>query len=85
MILDGLDGNIPSPHVVALFAIRPHLAPVDIGVARGAGSADVAEHQFGVALGAAYILVHAAQWVTGGVVIKLGDGPKARLRFDRRL
>src|SRR5262249_8379753 len=43
VLLDVLDGNLPAFHRVAGFAIRPHLATMDIGVAGSAGVADAGE------------------------------------------
>ena len=45
---------------------------MDVGMAIGAFASNITENHFGVALGAGYVLMQAAQRVTGLVVIKLG-------------
>lgn len=57
---------------MALLAICPELALMNIGVTVGALDAYVAEHRLGVALRAGNVLVHAAEGIAGLVVIKLG-------------
>lgn len=74
VLVDLLDRNVPPLYGVALFAVRPHLALVDVGVAVRAARSHIREHRLGVALGAAHTLVHAAQGILGGVVIELRDG-----------
>ena len=72
--VDLLELNIPPLHVVALLAVGPHLAFVDVRMAVRAQLSDVSKHRLDVALGAAHTLVHAAQGILRGVVIKLGHG-----------
>ncbi len=71
VVLDRLDGNIPSIHRVALLATRAHLGTVDIGVTLGALRAHIRKYRLDVALGAHHPLVHAPQGEVGLVVIKL--------------
>ena len=74
MLLNLLDRHFPSPDRVALLAIGAQLAPVNIGMAVLAALSDVAEYRLYVTLGALHLLVHAAQRITGLVVIELGNG-----------
>lgn len=67
--------DIPAADRVATFAIGAELAAVNIRVAIGATLADVLEDEAGMALGAAHLLVHAAQWIARLVVIELRNGP----------
>lgn len=55
---------------MALLAIRPHLALVDVGVAVGALRPNICKDHLGVALRAGHTLMQAAQWVLSGVVIE---------------
>ena len=59
---------------MAAFTIRPELPLVNISMAIGAFGADILENHAGMALGAAHLLVHAAQWIAGAVVVELGVG-----------
>ena len=70
VLVNGLDGDIPSIHGVALFTACSHLAAVNIGVAVGTMMSDIGEHQANVALSALDILVQTAQWIAGFVVIE---------------
>ena len=72
VLVDRLERNHPSVHAVALFALRPHLAAMEVGVAVGALVAHIGEHGFGVAFHAGHVLVQAAQRITGLAVIELG-------------
>lgn len=74
VIPDHIEGYIPALDGVTLLAVGPHLATMNIGVAVGAMGADIAEHEADVTLDAGDFLVHAAQWITGLIVIKLGQG-----------
>jgi len=73
VILNGLNGHFPAGHGVALLAIRPHLAPMNIRVAVRASCADVGEHGLGMALRASHTLVHSAERVTSRLMIELGN------------
>ena len=74
VLIDLLHRDVPSSDVVALLAIRAHLALVNVGVAVGALLADIGKDRLGVALNAAHAFVHAAQRVLGGVVIEFRNG-----------
>ena len=75
MFADGLDGDSPSHHGVALLALRTHLPAVDVGVTVGALLPDIGEHRLAVALRASDVLVHPAQRVARGAVVELGIVP----------
>ena len=74
VLIDLLNRNVPSLHGVALFAVGPHLALVNIGVAVGALRSDIREDRLDVTLRTSHAFVHAAQRILGGVVIEFGDG-----------
>lgn len=69
-----LDRNLPSANRVALFAVCPELAAVDVGVAILATLADVREYRLHMALHAGHRAVHAAQRIASLAVIKLRGG-----------
>ena len=73
VILDLLHRHIPSAHRVALFAVGSQLPPVNIGMAILAARAHVAEHHLFVTLSAGYRLVHAAERITGLIMIEFRD------------
>jgi len=52
-----LEEDAPALHRVALFAIRPHLAAMDIGMTIRAVRACVGKHHLGMTPGASHILV----------------------------
>lgn len=60
VIADRFDRYVPALYAVTAFAIRPELAPMNIGVAIGTVRAHLAEDQAGMTLRAADLLVHAA-------------------------
>lgn len=71
----GLGSELPTPHGVAILTLTAHLAPVEIGVAVGAGLADIRKNLVDVATGAVHIVVHAAQRISRvPVVIELDVG-----------
>jgi hypothetical protein len=79
MLLEGLPDGFPASYRVAVFAARPKLLPVHIGMAVGTVQCDVAEDQLAVAAAASHPLVHAPQReFRFGVVVEL------RRRADRR-
>src|SRR5581483_9005694 len=84
MVLYILNGDVPALHRMALFAARSHLAAVDVSMTVSALVSYVAEHRLGVALRTGNTLVHAAQRVTGLIVIELGNGAN-RFPTDRRM
>ena len=75
VILNGLQRDLPTFHRVATGAIGAELAAMDIGVAIGALGTDVLEDQIRVALNASHFLVHAAEGISGQIVVELGIGP----------
>src|SRR2546421_5219386 len=74
VILDLLNGIIPTKNGVALRAVRAHFALVNIGVAILTILAHIREYRFYVALRALHFLMHAAQWVVRLVVIEFRNG-----------
>jgi len=83
VLADGLCRDLPAAHRMAAFAVRAHLAAVQVGVTVGAVVAHIGEHGLDVALRAGDFLVQAAERVAGGVVIEFrdsADGAPARVR-----
>jgi len=76
VLVDLLNRNIPALYGVALLAVSAHLPLVNVRVAVRALGAHVREDQLGVALRTAQALMHAAQGILRGVVIKFGNGPE---------
>ena len=74
VLLNLLDRDLPSPYGVALLAIGPQLALVNIGVAILAALPDVGEDHFDVALGAGNRGVHTTQWIARLVMVEFGNG-----------
>ena len=68
--LNLLHGDHPPFNGVTGFAIGSQLTFMNVGVAVGTLGAYVGEDGLGVASGAAYALVHAAQWIAGAIVVK---------------
>jgi hypothetical protein len=60
VLINLLNRNMPAPDRVALLAIRPHLALVDVGVAVGALRTHIRKNGLDVALRTRHTLVHAA-------------------------
>jgi hypothetical protein len=77
VILHLLYGHIPALHRVTLRAIRPHLAPMHVGVAVLTIFGYIGENRFHMALRALHFLVHATQRIVSLVVVEL------RNRTDR--
>ena len=75
VILDGLYGNAPSLHGVALLAIRAQLPAMDIRVAVRALCTDVAEDKLDVTIDAVDFFVHSPERKAGGVVAELRGAP----------
>lgn len=73
VVLDRIQGDIPTLYRVAAFTIGAELPAMNVGVAIGAVGTYVFEDEAGVALGAANLLVHAAEGVPGGVMVELGN------------
>ena len=81
MLFDLLQRNHPSFHRMALLAVGSELAFVNVGMAIRALGSHVRKHRLGMALGARYALVHAAEGKLGQVVIELRN---AADRFPAR-
>jgi len=64
--------SLPSFDGVTAFAVGAELAAMDVGVAVCAAGADIFECEAHVAFGARQLGVHAAQRVTGLIMIELG-------------
>jgi hypothetical protein len=75
VLIDVVNGDLPSRVAMAHIALRPVLAPVDIGVAILALLAYVGEYQVGMTVRAASFAVHAAQREPCLLVIKLRNRP----------
>src|ERR1035438_6948168 len=60
---------------MAAFTVCAKLAAMNVRMAIGAMRAYILENQACVAFGAGHFLVHAAQWITRAVMIKLGIRP----------
>jgi len=68
--LNLLHGDHPPFNGVTGFAIGSQLTFMNVGVAIGTLGAYVGEDGLGVASGAAYALVHAAQGIAGAIMVK---------------
>ncbi len=75
VLLHLLDRDLPSANRMALFAIRSKLALVNVRVAILTTLADIREHRFNVALHAGHRRVHAAERITGLIVVEFRDRP----------
>ena len=73
VILNLLNGIVPTKNRVTLRAIRAHLALVNIGMAILTILPHIREYRFYVALRALHFLVHAAQRIVRFGVIEFGD------------
>jgi hypothetical protein len=74
VVSNRLQRSLPALHRVAVSAIGAELAAMDIGMAVAALRTHVLEHHAGVALTATYVLVHAAQRISGQIVVECGIG-----------
>jgi hypothetical protein len=74
--LDLLYRNHPSFNGVTRLAIGAQLTFMNVGMAIGTLGAYVGEDGLGVASGAAYALVHAAQGIAGAIVVKFRNRAK---------
>lgn len=82
VFLNRAQADLPSAHGVALRAIGSEFSAMNVRVTIGAILPDLGEHGFYMALRAGDLLMHAAQWIAGFIVIELGDctdGPPARV------
>lgn len=75
VVANRIQRNVPALNGVAAFTIGAKLPAMNIGVAIGAFGADILEDHAGMALGAADLLVHAAQRIARAVMIELRIGP----------
>jgi len=75
VIANSLQRDLPSFDGVAIGTVSAELALVDVGMAIGALGADVFEDHAGVTLGAWHFLMHAAQRVSGQIMIEIRIGP----------
>jgi len=75
VLLDLLDGDLPSLDRVALLAGCPELTLVNVRVTVRASLAHIAEHGFGVALRTSHTLVHPAQREASLIVVEFRDRP----------
>jgi hypothetical protein len=82
VLLNLLQGNLPSPYRVALLAVRSKLALMYVRMAVSALLSDVGKHRFGVALGASHSLMHAAKGISGLIVIKFRKAPNRLPRTE---
>ena len=73
VILNLLNGIVPTKNAVAPCAVRAHFPLVNIGVAILTSLAHICEDWLYVALRALNFIVHAAQWITRFVVIEFRD------------
>lgn len=74
VLLNLLNGNLPSPHRVALFTVRTQLTFVDVGMAILAALSDIGENGPDVTFRARNRGVHATEWILRLVVIEFRDG-----------
>ena len=74
VLLDLLYGNLPSQDGMALLAIRPQLTSVNVRVAVLATLPHVGEYRLDVALRAGDCAMHAAQRISGLIVIEFRNG-----------
>ena len=78
MIANIFKRYLPTPDRVAAFAVGAELAAMNVSMTIGTVRADVFENQTGVALRAGHFLMHAAQGITGLVVIEFWIGADGR-------
>jgi hypothetical protein len=83
VILDLLDGNVPPEHRVTPRAICPHLPLVNIRVTVLTLLPNVGKHGLDVALRAFHFFVHAAQRISGLIVVELRDSADGAPRGSR--
>lgn len=71
VLLNLVHRYLPAAYGMALFASRPELAAMQIGMTIRAALPHVCKHQAGVALHAGNVYVHSAKGIGGLVVIKV--------------
>jgi len=74
VLLNRLNGNLPSPNRMTLLAIGPQLALVDVGVAILAALADARKNHLHVTLRARNGYVHSTKRIARLVMVELGNG-----------
>lgn len=74
MLPDRLKNDAPALHRVTGFAVRAHLAAMDISMAIRTMNSGVRENHLGVTLGAGHILVQPAQRILRFIVIEFRNG-----------
>lgn len=74
VLLNRLRGDLPAENSVALRAVGPKLAAMNVGVAIRAILADVGENRFRMAARAGHLLVHASQRIPRGVMVEFRNG-----------
>ena len=74
VLLNLLNGNLPSPDRVALLTVRSELPLMNIGMAVLASLTDIAEYRLDVTLRARHRFVHAQEWVSRLIVIEFRNG-----------
>ena len=74
MLLDGLHGNLPAKHRMALRAVLAKLRAVNVSMALRAVLPNVGEDGFGVASRAGNFFVHAAKRIASAVVVEFRKG-----------
>jgi hypothetical protein len=72
MLVDGVNGHLPSVHAVTEVALRSVFSPMNVGMTILAVAPHVGENGVDVALLAGHLAVHAAQGIAGFAMIKLG-------------
>lgn len=75
MVPNCIQRYIPALDGVAALTVGAELAAVNIRMAVGALRAYILKDEAGVALGAGYLLMHAAQWISRFVVIEFRVRP----------
>ena len=73
VLLNVLDGNLPATNRMALFAIRAHLALMNVGMAVLAALPDVGEDHLYVTRRTGHGTMHTAQRIVRLIVVELGN------------
>jgi hypothetical protein len=78
MLLNGLHGNLPTKHCMALRAVLAKLRAVNVSMALRAVLPNVGENRLGVASRAGNFFVHAAKRIASAVVVEFRKGADRR-------
>jgi len=78
MLLNGLHGNLPTKHCMALRAVLAKLRAVNVSMAIRAVFPNIREDGFGVASGAGNFFMHAAKRIASAVMIEFRKGADRR-------